>query len=237
MTTSNPSPSYVSDVTSVFNPFEANNFQKVIRAILLHEEARNSVTPTYTFGKLREPIIRLTNLLKAFPIYPANEAGDYFDTMESFAQQTGQSPLGAPSVFNFFRPDYEQRGAIQSAALESPEFQIFNSTNSIGNINSINQRVVSGNYMPDAQTFIAEANGSLTLASNAFTVDHSLEIGLASNPSQLVDHIDVLLANGLLSAGTKSTIIDAIAQLTDNGEKVRMAIYLTLMSPDYAILK
>ena len=91
--------------------------------------------------------------------------------------------------------------------------------------------------MPDAQTFIAEANGSLTLASNAFTVDHSLEIGLASNPSQLVDHIDVLLANGLLSAGTKSTIIDAIAQLTDNGEKVRMAIYLTLMSPDYAILK
>ena len=40
--------------------------------------------------------------------------------------QLGQSPLAAPSVFNFFHPDYTVPGGIANAGLFVPEFEITN---------------------------------------------------------------------------------------------------------------
>src|SRR4029079_8939132 len=37
-----------------------------------------------------------------------------------------QRPLGAPTVFNFYEPDYQQPGSIASANLYSPELEIVN---------------------------------------------------------------------------------------------------------------
>ena len=63
LTTSNPSPAYVARVAAVF----ANNgkgvrgdMAAVVRAILLDAEARQQ--PDGGFGKLREPILRVTQL-------------------------------------------------------------------------------------------------------------------------------------------------------------------------------
>ena len=75
LTTSNPSGSYVTDVAAVFNPAATNNFQEVIRTILLHPEARDcTISPAYTFGKLREPMVRQLNFLKAFHLAPKRGA-------------------------------------------------------------------------------------------------------------------------------------------------------------------
>ncbi len=36
----------------------------------------------------------------------------------------GQSPYGSPSVFSFFSPDYQPRGAIEQAQLVAPEAEL-----------------------------------------------------------------------------------------------------------------
>ena len=39
-----------------------------------------------------------------------------------------QTPLNAPTVFNFFYPDYQFPGAISAAGMTTPEFQLSNDT-------------------------------------------------------------------------------------------------------------
>ena len=56
--------------------------------------------------------------------------GDYTSTL-------GQSPLAAPSVFNWFLPDYTVPGALSEAGLVSPEFQIATETNLVNRVNRL----------------------------------------------------------------------------------------------------
>ncbi|MEM6769685.1 MAG: DUF1800 family protein, partial [Bacteroidota bacterium] len=144
-TTSNPTPRYVMDVAAVFNPTAPNNFRDVLRAILLHPEAR-SCNPNSQpeFGKLREPMHRVMNMMRNFPLRPEDD-GSYLFELGCLQETLGQYPLNAPSVFNFYRPDYQPQGAIGQRQLVAPEFQILNSTNAIGIINDVNTRLVYGN--------------------------------------------------------------------------------------------
>ena len=57
------------------------------------------------------------------------------------------------------------------------------------------------------------------------------------DPRKLIDHLDILLANGLLGDQSKEIIERAIVQLDDSFDQVRMALYLIMISPDYAILR
>lgn len=231
LTTSNPSPNYVQDVATVFNPAAPNNFQAVISTILLHPEARNcNISNTYTFGKLREPIVRYLNFLKAFQISP-NENNDFVNELFCFGQSTGQAPLNAPSVFNFFLPEYQPQGPIGQNYLTAPEFQIFNSTNCIGLINDVDLRAVQQNYLVD----VCEEDFDET--DETYVMDYSSVLALVDNSAEFVEHLNIILVNGLLEDGTKTIIIDAIEQLSEPGEKLKMALYLILISPDYAILK
>ena len=243
MTTSNPSPQYVADVAAVFKPNVPNNFQEILRAILLHPEARTcQISHSYTFGKLRDPLTRLMNLLRAFPI-TANENGDYYYLMECFAQHTGQAPLEAPSVFNFFLPDYQPPGPIGQNYLVAPEFQILNATNVIGLVNNVDTRVIRNGYFIDlciGEEEFEEEEEPEELQyywDDTHIVNYEEELALIDQPAALINRLDILLANGLLSADTKNIITNAMAQLADPEEKLKMAIYLILISPDYAILK
>lgn len=232
MTTSNPSGTYVSDVASVFNPSEENNFQNVLRAILLHPEARNCVTSNYTFGKLREPMVRHLNFLKAFHFQP-NQYRDYRNELFCFEVNTGQVPLAAPSVFNYFLPEYQPQGPIGQNYLVAPEFQILNSTNAIGLVNEVDIRAVNRAYLEDV--CITEEYDDLDPSEQL--MDYSEVLALTNNPTELVNYLDILLANGLLEDDTKTIITDAVSQLSDSDERLNMALYLILISPDYAILK
>ena len=252
-TTSNPSPNYVRDVAAVFNPATDDNFQDVLKAILLHPEARNcQTTSNYTFGKLREPIVRNFNFWKAFH-FASNEYGDYPYDMYCFNTQTGQTPLSSPSVFNFFLPDYQPQGPIGQNYLVAPEFQILNSTNAIGMLNIVNDRVIRSQYIWDEcpsdelpediedieeeEELFEESEEHFDTLDGPFTLDFSEELALTNQAQKLVERLDILLANGGLSDSTKDIIINAINQLETAEGKLRMAIYLILISPDYAILK
>ena len=68
LVTSNPSPQYVARVTAVFNndgSGKRGNLGAVVKAILLDAEARPA-TPAATTGKVKEPLLRLTQLWRAY---------------------------------------------------------------------------------------------------------------------------------------------------------------------------
>ena len=127
LVTSNPSPDYVRRVAEVFNNDGSGvrgNLKAVIKAILLDREARE-LTNRSTAGKIKEPLLRLTQLWRMY----AEEipAGKFIYGIPGGPVFTlGQSPGQSPSVFNFFSPFYAPPGEIAQAGLVAPELQLAN---------------------------------------------------------------------------------------------------------------
>jgi len=132
-------------------------------------------------------------------------------------------PLHAPTVFNFFSPDYESPGAIAQAGLKSPEFQITTETTVIAIANFLRNAIYSG----------------LGPSTDRITLNLSNEQTLASNPTQLVDHLNTLLMNGGMSSSMRTTLINAVTQIPASNptERARTAVYLVINSPEFTIDK
>ena len=109
LVTSNPSPAYVQRVATVFGNNGTGvrgDLKAVWTAILTDEEARANPAAADTLnGKLREPIVRFVQWARTAEVASGN--GEYeIDDLSESDTLLGQSPLRAPSVFNFFRPGY-----------------------------------------------------------------------------------------------------------------------------------
>ena len=144
LVTSNPSPQYVAAVTAAFNGSSGGtrgDMKAVVKAILMNPEAR---TVSSTSGKLREPVLRLSALLRAFPF--KSDTGDYkVGNTDNGGTQLGQTPMRSPSVFNFFRPGYVSPGGeAAKAKLAAPEMQIAQETTAAGYVNYMRDNLSSG---------------------------------------------------------------------------------------------
>ncbi len=95
LVTSNPSRDYVYRVAQVFNDDGTGvrgNLQAVIQAILLDYEARSPVMiPQPAYGKQIEPLVRVTQLARAFPA-PPTVGGTYSETTNQVISITTASP-------------------------------------------------------------------------------------------------------------------------------------------------
>jgi uncharacterized protein (DUF1800 family) len=226
MVTSNPSPAYVGRVSAVF----ANNgsgvrgdMKAVIRAILTDNEARSAAALTEAnAGKLREPVVRLTNWARAFGATSPSDAwaiGDTSSSVNRLAQSIGRSP----SVFNFFRPGYAPPNtAIATANLVAPEFQVTNEPSVIAYVN----------YM---QTLIQSGTGDVR-------ANYTDILTKANDAAALVDEVNLLVAAGQLSSATVSAIVAAVNSIGTTtpallNNRVYTAILLTMASPDYLAQK
>lgn len=74
--------------------------------------------------------------------YPQSEVDKFVPNASRFRMpdtsgSLGQSPLKAPSVFNWFLPDYTVPGPISEAGLVMPEMQIATETNLVARINRL----------------------------------------------------------------------------------------------------
>ncbi len=131
LVTSNPSAGFVKRVADTFNDDGTGvrgNMGAVVAATLLDDEAMNGYRQDpEAFGKLREPLVRLVSLWRAFNGNPAHPDFSYGWLKNRLAQ----APLQSPSVFNFFSPAFSQSGAIRDMGLKSPEFQIHNESSII----------------------------------------------------------------------------------------------------------
>jgi len=95
LVTSNPSSDYVYRIAQVFNNDGTGvrgNLQAVIKAILLDYEARSpDMISEPTYGKQREPLLRVTELARAFPA-PPTVSGTYSQTASQVITITTSSP-------------------------------------------------------------------------------------------------------------------------------------------------
>jgi uncharacterized protein (DUF1800 family) len=227
LVTSNPTPGYISRVAAKF----ANNgsgvrgdLQAVIRAILTDTEARDPVVAQgSSFGKLREPAIRFGNLMRTFHATAAS--GRYnFWTLGDPLYGVNQQPLSSPTVFNFFGFDYSPQGAVGGNGLVGPEFEVTTST-------SI---VATSNNMKDA---IRVGWGS---GADAMVIDFPALAPLAAVPNQIVDYLNLVMANGSMTPTTRTQIANAVGLIPQTGstwqnDRWKIGIYILFNSPEYVI--
>ena len=235
LVTSNPSPEYIGRVSAVF----ANNGSGVrgdmkafIKAILLDQEARDGAKLTDPhWGKPREPFLRCVNYGRAFN---AKSSGVDFYQVSQFNFDQQQQPYNSPSVFNFYSPNYLPPGQVGDAGLVAPEFQILNATTAVSSpnyfYNSINSR--------DLHRW-GTADGTRTVRPN-FTRETALA---ASDIDGLIRRLDLHLTCGGLSPREFQSIREALLRV-DSGvtgtwqtERVNLAVYLILTSPEFCILR
>ncbi len=225
LVTSNPSPAYIGRVARVFVSGDGGvrgDMKSIIRAILLDPEARPTAgNQTDSTGKLREPMVRLLQWARTFKAVSASGKWEIGDT--SNPTSLGQSPLRAPSVFNFFRPGYAPSGGILgNADLVAPELQITNEATVVGYVNFM-LRAVDGKLAD-------------------LIPDYSAELAIAADAAALLKRLNMLLAAGQISQidlSAMQTAVATISAATDAGKlnRVKAAIMLVMSSPEYIVQK
>ncbi|MDH3275357.1 MAG: DUF1800 domain-containing protein [Gammaproteobacteria bacterium] len=222
LVTSNPSPGYVSRVAAVFNDNGSGvrgDLGAVVKAILLDDEARPAI-PMEFDGKVKEPLLRLTQLWRAYDAtsqsgrYPLNFAYIVF----------GQGPLQAPHVFNFFSPFFAPPGEIRNGGLVAPELEIATEY--------LNTYVT--NYM-FYQTFALNSTNT-SLNEDDVYINFESEMLLAGDIDMLIDSVANKLLAGQISDTLRNEIAGMLALIPETETALRAAetIYFIVTSPEYA---
>ena len=220
LVTSNPSPAYVSRVTAAFNGQTGSargDMKAVISAILLDPEASNPTKPA-TFGKLREPILQLTHLMRGL--------GGQSDGvwLQAQASALGEPVFSPPTVFSFYPPDY---ALPDDPGLEGPAFGVYNAGAAFV-LSGVMATALNGTGVaPD--TSVAGATGT--------KIDLSKWQALAANPATLASEINrVLFAGGMSAKLLQSVTAAANTQpATKPLNRARAALFLAVMSPEYLV--
>lgn len=226
LVTSNPSPGYVKDVAAVFDrnaAGERGSLGSTIKAILMHKEARQGhIDSPETFGKLKEPVIRITQVWRAFEPDYIHEDFNYAWSQS----ELGQAPLNAPTVFNFYRPDFSQPGSIENLGMVSPEFEVIDESAIIKLTSRLLANTLwSHNYKNEPD-------------SKRIAINIETEMQLEPDRDALIDHLDMLLLGGNMTEAMRQeihTIMDARGYSGAASQRVVEAIYLIVSSPEAAV--
>jgi uncharacterized protein (DUF1800 family) len=248
LVTSNPSPGYVYRVAQKFandGVGVRGNLGAVIRTILTDYEARSpAVTTNIGYGKLKEPLIRTVGFFRLMKAAAPN--GRFLDSwfgdpravfgpvgiLQDPNAAIGQAALQAPSVFNYFSPDFSPPGPAAAAGLVAPEMQTHDAVYSL---------IVPNNML----TFLYRTAPPVA---NAPTPSPFLELNFAEflpnarNSAALIDQLNLLFCGNSMSAATRARVTTAHQSAvkdtnpaTTDTERVRVAMHLVLVSPDAAV--
>ncbi|WP_457393426.1 DUF1800 domain-containing protein [Roseateles sp. P5_E1] len=225
LVTANPSPAYVQRVATAFNGGALVNGQRskrgdmkaVLTAILTDAEAASPQAPA-NFGKLREPILQLTHLLRSM--------GGVSDGvwLRSQAASLGQTVYSPASVFNFFPPDYD---LPDNPSLDGPAFGVFNASAAF-KLSGVLQTALNGKGVA-ADASVPGATGT--------KIDLTRWQALAATPTSLVAEINRVLFAGRASTALQTALLKAaqIAPATKPLDRAKAALFLAAMSPEYLV--
>ena len=213
LVTSNPSPAYISRVSSAFE----NNgrgvrgdMTAVVRAILLDPEARKGDTnPSPNDGFLQEPL-----LFQLFAMNALQDTGTD-DQIIYASVNLGESLWNPPTVFGFINP----AGRVPGTSINSPEFGMFTNI-------SLNDR--SGLLW-----------GMITSTQPGYTADYTPSSWLFRNfktVPTMVEAVNHLAYHGTMSAEQKGIITSYAAQASsDRKLQLQSTIFLALNASSYTI--
>jgi uncharacterized protein (DUF1800 family) len=156
-----------------------------------------------------------------------------------------QSPLRAPTVFNFFYPGYTFPGALASAGLTTPEFQLTTDTGVAAQMNFIEGGILNNTGNTNGLSSFNGGNGAIVLnLAPWMTTNFTADAGIPA----LVSNLNTLLVAGQLSTVTQTNINGYVANTnnfsysvpptpTQMRDRVRAVVHLIVSSPDYIIQK
>jgi len=228
LVTSNPSPAYVGRVAAVFNDNGTGvrgDLSAVVEAILLDPEARGDVKSDPNYGKLREPALFITGLLRAF-----NATSDGVLNSSVFenvgSAQMGQDLFRAPSVFNFYSPEYKVPG---EAGVLGPEFGILSSITALRRANFVSKIVMN--------PFGLVASPPDRPLGTQIDLTPYTDLASDPDPTALIDSLDTLLMHGAMSPAMRDIIMTAVTSIPTSLplQRVRTAVYLIATSSQYQV--
>ncbi|MDB6022445.1 MAG: hypothetical protein JWQ04_2302 [Pedosphaera sp.] len=165
----------------------------------------------------------------------------YTDTSSS--SSLSQSPLRSPTVFNFFFPNFEFPGALASAGLTTPEFQLTSDTSVALQLNFLQGGLLGNTGNTNGLSSFSGGNGGIVLDLGQWmTTNYTSATGLPG----LVDSLGSRLLAGQLSPNARADIISYVGNTTNFGystpptqtqmrDRVRAVVHLLVTSPDFTI--
>jgi uncharacterized protein (DUF1800 family) len=225
---SDPTPAYVGRVAAVFNN---NGFgvrgdlKAVVRAILLDPEARGDVKTDPNFGKLREPVQLITNVLKATNVKSFDLTQNSDGSLQPLWGNLTQNPFNSPTVFNYFPADY----VIPGTTLLGPEFGIMTTGTSIARANFANTILFSPNSL--------NVSEDRPLGTKIDVAEYQAAATADSTGNQLVELLNQRMMNNRMSSDMRSKIITAVQAIASSNPLLRAqnAIYLVATSSQFQV--
>ena len=147
-------------------------------------------------------------------------------TMGNTNSSLAQTPLDAPTVFNFFYPDFQFPGPLAANNITTPEFQLTTDTNIVNLTNTINSTVLSSANTSGLSSF---SGGAILLDFGAFmvapyaslsntttTTGNTVKIvGTTTvDATKLINDLDARLTGGTMTQATKDAIVSFINNTT-----------------------
>lgn len=225
LVTSNPSSNYIARVAAKFandGAGKRGDLTAVVKAILLDEEARDArwFAGAPEFGRLKEPVQRAMTVARVGRL--ANHTNLLWWSWGGFYSMAFQEPTYSPSVFNFFRPNYQPPGLLTQNGLVGPAFQITDSYSSISFPNKL---------------WELTQEGLREWGAYQFPPDYAELVAVANDNALLADQVNLLFCGGSMSAATRDKILNAVNQVPayDRLLRVRLAVYLAAACPEGAV--
>jgi hypothetical protein len=227
LVTGDPTPAYVGRIATVFNANRTSPTQlkEVVKAILLDPEARGDVKTEPRYGKLREPVLFLTNIARHFDVRSADRSALSDGVLTSETNSMGQIAFVSPSVFNFYPPDY----IVPGTTFNGPEFALFTTGTAVARVNFANTMFFNRvEISPDRRV---TAGTSISLA--------DLQVHAEADPSggQLLDVLNTKMMHGTMSPQMRSTILGVVQTIPASNPllRARRAAYLVATSSQYQV--
>lgn len=246
LVTSNPTPAYVGRVAAVF----ANNgrgdrgdLRAVVRAILLDPEARGNIKTDPDYGKLREPVLFVTNVLRPFSPtannnigVPASCNGLSDGVINGITQPLDQDVFNPPTVFNYYLMEY----VIPGTPLSGPEFGIFSTGTALRRPNFVNQMAPPNSTGAAGILAVASTPSVPSNTPCGTRVDLSRLQTLAAadtTGATLVDTLNKEMMHGSLSPAVRNEILTAVQAVSSANalKRARTAFYLIATLNQYQV--
>jgi uncharacterized protein (DUF1800 family) len=231
LVTSNPSPAYVKRVADVFanNGFGVRgDMRAVVKAILTDPEARGASKAGTSDGKVKEPVLLLTSVAR---LLGDKTDGYVFTTRDA---GLGQAPFRAPSVFNFYPPDYP---LPLSDGLLSPASKLMTLGNIMGRHNLVYDWTINGD-----QASRSEYNPQATIAGATGTQpDWTAWEAFGTDTEAMLDRIDLLVFNKTMSGTQRASLRTAVTAITNANattqarRRAQTALYIAATSPQFQV--
>jgi hypothetical protein len=209
------------------------DMKAVITSILLDPEARGDVKTDPNYGHLREPVLLMTSLLRAFNATDATKTDGVLvsNSPNNLTNNLGQNIFNPPTVFSYFPADFNLPGTD----LFGPEFGILDTSTSYSRANFINTL-----FLQNGGNGIA---ASLPNRPQGTQINFASFQALATTPQipQLVDALDARLMHVTMSAQMKASIVATVTAITNANattqalQRTQTAIYLVASSSQYQV--